>query len=47
MRTKFNPWVYAYAKQNYNFACFGLKIKINWDVLEILWNFADPFWIIL
>jgi len=33
--------------KNYNFTCFGKKNKINWDLIEILRNFADFLYVFL
>jgi len=30
---------------NCDIACFGRKIKINWDLFGMLWNFTDPLYV--
>jgi len=33
--------------KNYDFTCFGRKIKINQDLVGMLWNFTDPLYVFL
>jgi len=41
--TKFDPRVYAYSKQNYNFVRLNWKIKKDRNDFKMLINFEDPF----